>query len=136
MATTFDDWLRHLRAAKQGPVSINIDRGTPFVWPFAIKSTLPDARIRASLRLYPDAAGASIVDFTASEPEVAAADNGTFTVFTLSLTANQTANLPADGDGDSLVTLAFDVLLAPTGIDFSRIFAGPATVSGKVTNAS
>lgn len=136
MATTFDDWLRHLRAAKQGPVSINIDRGVPFAWSFAIKDNLSASKVRASLRLEPDSSGAVIVAFNVTGPRVVTVPDGTFTIFDLSLSDAQTSSLPADGDGDGLVQLAFDTLLAPTGTSFQRIFAGAATVSGKVTNVS
>lgn len=136
MATTFDDWLRQLRAAKQGPASINIDRGVPFAWSFSIKDNLPGAKVRASLRLEPDSSGAAIADFAVSGPEIVTVPDGTFTVFNLSLSAAQTSTMPADNDGDGLVQLAFDTLLAPTGGAFNRFFAGAATISGKVTNGS
>jgi hypothetical protein len=135
VATTFDDWLRHLRAAKQGPVSINIDRGVSFAWSFAIKLDLPLSRVRASLRLDPDSSGATLIDLTVAGPEVVTVPDGTFTIFRLSMDRGQTAALPSDNDADGLVQLAFDTLLAPDGAEFTRIFAGAATVSGKVANA-
>jgi hypothetical protein len=135
VATTFDEWLRHLRTAKQGPVSINIDRGVPFAWSFAIKVAMPASTVRASLRFDPDSDGVPLIDFTVTDPEIVTVPEGTFTIFRLSLNEMQTSSLPFDDDGNGLVHLAFDTLLAPDGADFTRIFAGAATISGKVTNA-
>lgn len=136
MTTQFDDWLRQLAVAKQGPVSINIDRGHPFEWSFALAGDWTGAAIASSLRLYPDAAGSTVEDFTASGPVVETTDTGDFTAFTLSLSASETAGLTPPNPGEALVQLAYDVLFTPSGGIEQRIFGGCATISGKVTDGS
>jgi hypothetical protein len=84
----------------------------------------------ASIRLSPDAAGSTLADFAVM---VGAYANDE-TPLTLTLTAAQTAALPADEDGDSLVELVFDILRTPQGLSEPGRFAGGNIyVSGKVT---
>ena len=136
MSTTFDEWLRQLAAAGKGPVNINIDRGLPFEWSFALAGDWTGATVASSLRLYPDAAGSTVEDFTVSSPSVDGEAGEEFTTFTLSLSATDSGALPAAIAGEAISQLAFDVLLTPDGGAQQRIFGGCATVTGKVTNAS
>jgi hypothetical protein len=134
--TTFDDWLRQLRAAgKLAPAGISIDRGLPFNWTMAIGGDWTGATVTSSLRLSPDAAGAPVRDFTVNPMGYSPTLDAT--EYKLSLTKNETAGLPADTDGDGLVQLAWDVLLLPDGgsvdLDTIRLFGQVATVTGKVT---
>lgn len=129
--TTFDEWLRQLRAAgKLAPNGINIDRGVPFTWTFALGGDWTGATIASSLRLAPDANGATVANFTVSNDGVV----GGATEFTISLTNVQTAALTADTDGDALVQLAWDVLFTPSGGTKMRLFGGVATIAGEVTS--
>ncbi|MGX7926450.1 hypothetical protein ACWPMX_07740 [Tsuneonella sp. HG094] len=131
--TTFEEWLRQLRAAgKLAPNGINIDRGLPFAWTFALGGDWTGATIASSLRLDPDAAGATVEDFTCSNDGYDA--DADATEFTLALTDAETAALIADTDGDALVQLAWDVVFTPSGGDTMRLMGGIATVTGKVTN--
>lgn len=131
--TTFDDWLRQLRAAgKLAPNGINIDRGLPFTWTFALGGNWTGANVASSLRLDPDGTGSIVEDFATSNNGYNAGLNAT--EFTLSLSAAETAALPVDGDGDGLVQLAWDVLFTPSGGTKMRLLGGVATVAGKVTN--
>jgi hypothetical protein len=133
MSTTFDDWLRQLAAAgKLARSGIAIDRGLPFAWTFALGGDWTGATIASSLRLAPDAEGDAVEDFTCPNDGYSADLDAT--EFTLALTALQTAALTADDDGDGLATLAWDVLFTPSGGDEMRLFGGPATIAGKVTD--
>jgi len=134
MKTQFDDWLAQLRRAGKGPVSINIDRGLPYSWSFTLRGNFTGSVLASSLRLSPDAGGATLVDFTAASPVYLSSEGET--LFNVSLTKTQTAALPADADGDGLLTLAFDTLLTPSGGTQFRLFGGTATIAGKVTNAA
>lgn len=131
MDTTFDPWLKELEAAKKGPVELRIDRGLPFRYVMALQLDLTGAVFTAALRTEPDAGVAPLVSFTVTSGVAAGV-----TTVTLALTKEQTAALPADGDGDALVALAFDLLVVPAGGTQSRLLGGTAIVSGKVTNAS
>lgn len=131
--TTFDEWLRQLRAAgKLAPNGINIDRGLPFAWTFALGGDWTGATIASSLRLAPDTGGVTIEDFAASNDGYDAGADAT--EFTISLTDVQTAALTVDTDGDGLVRLAWDVLFTPSGGTQMRLFGGVATVTGEVTS--
>lgn len=132
MTVQFQDWLEQLRAARQGPASINIDRGMPFVWRFALSGIWTGAVVKASLRLTPDAAGTTLADFAVTGPEV----EGDLTVFVLSLTKEQTAGLPVGAANEGTAIVVFDTLITPAGAAQQRLFGGAATISGKVTNAS
>lgn len=85
-----------------------------------------------SLREEPDAPDPTTVDVTIN----VGAYSGGVTPVTLSLTAAQTAALPADDNGDDLKELFYDILRQTGGAGAKRrIMAGNIYVSGKVTNA-
>lgn len=136
MFTPFPDWLQQLsRAGKRIPDgSITIDRGLPFKWPFALEGDWSEATVAASLRLYPDAAGAPLAALDVTGTSFDSSSN--LTTFAVSLTETQTETLPADTALDGIVQLAFDVLLTPLGSIQFRLMGGVATVAGKVTNGS
>lgn len=130
--TTFDEWLRQLRAAgKLAPNGINIDRGMPFAWTFALGGNWTGATIASSLRLAPEAEPV-VANFTAANEGYDAGADAT--TFTISLSGAQTAALTADTDGDALVRLAWDVLLTPSGGTTMRLLGGVATIAGEVTS--
>lgn len=130
--TTFDPWLAQLRAAQKGPVTLQIDRGLPFVYSFALQADYTGSSLIGSIRLNPDAIDPTLADFTVSGPTV----TDGVTTFGLSLTKTQTAALPADTDVDGVSEFAFDLLFTPDGGTQQRLFGGVAVVKGKVTNAS
>ncbi|WP_103730188.1 hypothetical protein [Novosphingobium sp. HII-3] len=131
MTTQFDEWLLALRRARQGPVSINIDRSLPFLWRFALSGDWTGATIKASLRAAPDIDDPYLADFAVSAPELV----DDLTVFALTLTAPQTASLPTAQGNEGAVVVVFDTLVTPQGGVQQRLFGGAATISGKVTNA-
>lgn len=131
MATQWDAWLRELKAAGKGGVRLKgIDRGLPYSLAFSIPLDVTADAFDASLRMAPDASGATLVDFTIVV--------GTFTagatLITLSLTQVQTAALPADGDIDGVEEFVFDLLRTPSGGTQARLIAGVIPILGKVTN--
>lgn len=130
--TPFDEWLRQLAAAKKGPVPLRIDRGLPWTYTIALQADYTGSSLIGSIRLAPDAIDPVLVSFTVSGPSVA---DGV-TSFTLSLTKEQTAALPADADADGTTQLVYDLLFTPSGGTQSRLFGGVVEVLGKVTNAS
>lgn len=134
MKAPFEPWLRQLAASGRRipDGTITIDRGMPFNWPFTITGDWTGATVKASLRQEPDAAGAVVIDLTASNDGYDAGSNKTG--FTLSLTKAQTGGLLADDDGDALVTLALDVLFTPSGGVQERLMGGAVVLAGKVTD--
>lgn len=133
--TPFEPWLRQLAATGQrvpDALCPQIDRGLQCLYRFTLEGNWASATVHSSLRLDPDASGATIVDFTCvNEGYDAAAGMTTFLLF---LSSAETTALPPDSDGDALVQLAWDVLFQPSGGANARLFGGVATVRGKVTN--
>ena len=130
--TTFDAWLAELAKAQKGPVTLQIDRGIPFVYSLALDGDWTGSALIGSIRLAPDTVDPVLVSFTVSGPTVV----DDVTSFTLSLTKTQTAALPADNDADGVSQFAYDLLFTPDGGTEQRLFGGVAVVKGKVTNAS
>lgn len=130
--SNFDPWLRDLAAAQKGGerfTQLTIDRGRVWSKQLRFAGDFSADAFACNLALEPD--GTTLVS-----PTVAVGSyTGGYTIVTLSLTAVQTANaalIPADGDLDGVVDLAFDVLRTPSGGAQGRLFAGIIPVSGKV----
>ena len=132
MTTTFEPWLRALEGAGKGPFTCTIFRGQPFAFSWTVTGDYTGATYKGSLRLQPDAAGATLVDFTTAALVIA----GGQTTFKISLTKAQTAALPADGEGDGVVELATTILWTRSGVPEEMLMGGTALVLGKVTDAS
>lgn len=132
MATSFDAWLRQLAAAGKRAPDINIDRGVPFTYTFALVGDWTGAAIESALRAQPDA-GAPVETFTTANGGYDA-DAG-HTLFTLTMPAVDTAALPADQTGEAVAPFAWDVLFTPSGGSEMRLFGGQANVLGEVTDA-
>lgn len=134
MAAPFEPWLRQLAASGRRipDGTITIDRGAPFNWTFTVTGDWTGAAVKAALRLEPDAAGAVLVALTATNDGYDAGSGKTR--FTLSLTKAQTGALLPDDDGDALVSVAIDVLFAPSGGVQERLMGGAAVIAGKVTD--
>ncbi|MBX7496754.1 hypothetical protein K3172_12885 [Qipengyuania sp. 6B39] len=133
MTSQFPDWLRQCAAAGQGGLTLPpIDRALSY--PLTVKIPLDASAdsFSASLRLSPDADGATLADFAVS----VGAWDGTYTPVTFTLTKAQVAALPADADGDGLAELVFDILRTPSGSYERRYLAGNVFISGKVTEGA
>lgn len=131
-ATTFDTWLAALAAAGKRGNDINIDRGLPFKWEFALRGDWTGATVASALRVQPDA-GTPVETFTgANEGYDAETD---LTLFSLTMPAVDTAALPADQTGEAVTRLAWDVLFTPSGGTQMRLFGAIANVTGEVTDA-
>lgn len=124
-------WLRQNAEAGRGGVTLakSIVRDLPYELVLAISSDVSADAFSASLRLSPDADGATLADFTVVVGSYASGA----TNVTLSLTKTQVNALPADADADGLEELLFDVLHTPSGGTQYRMLAGAIPVSGKVT---
>lgn len=136
MSTTFDAWLRQLAASGRRipDGTITIDRSLPFSWSFTVTGDWTGATVASSLRLDPDAAGATLEDFAAVNDGYDAVSGKTG--FTLSLTKTETGALLVDDDGDALVATAIDILFTPSGGSQMRLMGGVAMIAGRVTDAS
>lgn len=132
----WDDWLRKLSADGKGGLGLTgkpemraIDRGLPYEYTLSIAGDRSADAFEASLRASPDAAGATLADFTVTVGSY----SGGVTPITLSLTAVQTAALTSDSDLDGLEEFVFDILWTPSGGTQQRLMGGVIQISGKVT---
>src|SRR5690606_29289646 len=107
-------------------------RGLAYEYTLAIGADLSADAFEASLRASPDAAGATLADFTITVGSYA----DSVTPITLELTEEETAALPIDGNADGLETMVFDILWTPSGGTEQRLMGGIIQVSGKVTDGS
>lgn len=132
MATPFDEWLAQLRrSGRLMPRDrVTLVRGQVFTWFFSMTGNWSTYIVSAGLRLYPDAPGASLLDFTVG-PQGYDGTTGR-TTWQLTATAAAVNGLPADGTGEGLVNLAMEVLIKPAVGNWTRLMAGVATVSGRV----
>lgn len=133
MATTFDTWLAALAAAGKRADDINIDRGLPFSYTFAVEGDWTGATVESDLRVQPDAGTVLSPSFTASSASYHAGTD--LTSFTLSMAALDTAALPGDQTGEAVTRLAWDVLFTPSGGSKMRLMGAVANVLGEVTDA-
>lgn len=130
--SNFDPWLRDLGAAGKGGgrwPQLGIDRGRAWSKVLSFAADYSADTFACNLAAEPD--GTTLVSPAVS---IGAFASGV-TLVTLSLTAVQTANpalIPADGDLDGVVDLAFDLLRTPSGGTQGRLMAGVIPVSGKV----
>lgn len=133
MQSQHQDWLAAMRAAGKGGVTLpQIDRGLAYALTLKIPLDVSADSFAASLRLAPDAAGATLADFTVS----VGSWDGTYTPVTFSLTKTTVdgfASSIPDGDGNGLAEAVIDVLRTPSGEDQYRYLAGNIYISGKVT---
>lgn len=128
--SAFDDWLQQLAAAGRGPVVFKTcSRGRVFEYLFSLEGDWTGATIASEVRLYPDAGGAALATFNCTGPVVA----GGASVFTMALTAIETAALPAAPTGEGFIELAVDVLITPSGGDEQLLFGGTLPVIGRIT---
>lgn len=134
MTTTFDEWLRRLRAARKGPVEFqSASRGRLWKQAIRLPGNWTGATVRAQVRLYPDAPSAPLATCSVTGPFI----EGLTSVFVLQLAAgsgsNSTGAMPVDPDGSGAVDLAIDVLLTPAGGEEDLLFGGTLSVLGRVT---
>lgn len=132
MTTTFEPWLRQLAAAGKRAADLNIDRGLPVNYSFALVGDWTGATVESALRAQPDA-GAVVETFAAANNGYDADNDAT--IFTLTMAAGDTAALPADASGEAVTRLAWDVLFTPDGGEKLRLFGAVAIVTGEVTDA-
>jgi hypothetical protein len=127
MVTEWDAWLRDLRAAGKGGArwpQLLIDRGRAWSKDLRFGVDWSEDAFSCNLAASPD--GTTLVSPSVS----VGAYVGGYTMVTLSLTAEQTANLtliPADSDLDGVVDLPFCLLR-----NSAVLMAGVVPVSGKV----
>ena len=134
MTTTFEVWQRELAAAGNlVPDGIRIDRALAYNWEFALEGDWTGATAASALRVQPDAGSPLPQTFTITNDGYDAVN--AITLFTMTMSATDTAALPADPSGEAVVRLAWDVLLTPDGEDEFRLMGGIATVIGEVTDA-
>lgn len=127
----YRDWVAAAKAAGHGGITLPaITRGLPYSRTINFGADYSADAFAASLRLTPDAAGATLADFTV----VVGSYSGGVTPVTITLSQTVTAALPADGDADGLAWLVFDMLRTPSGGTQDRFVAGVAAVSGGVTS--
>lgn len=130
MAEQWDTWLAGVRAAQKGGVrlpQLQIDRGHAYSKVLAFEADYEADAFAASLANAPDST--PFLNFTV----VVGAFGSGVTPVTLSLTALQTAAIPADTDIDGNEDFVFDILRTPNGGTQGRLMAGVIPVSGKVT---
>jgi hypothetical protein len=125
----FDDWLRWLKSAKKGPVTLSATRGRAFGATIILNADYTGATLAGQIRLGPDANGAPLESFTCSAPIVA---SGT-TTFDISLSDSEVASLPAAPSGDGYTELAYDLLLTPSGDTEELLFGGTFSLGGRIT---
>lgn len=132
MQSNYPNWLARAQASGQGGITFkDIARGTPWDYTLSFDKDWDADSFYISLREAPDAADPVLVDVSVSVGTYASGA----TPVTLSLTAVQTAALPADDNDDGLKELFWDLLRQVGGSgDKKRIMAGNIFVSGKVTN--
>lgn len=131
MQSNYPDWLARAQASGQGGITLkDIPRGLVWSTTLNFGEDWDADTFFISLREKPDAADPVLVSVTTSVGSYA---NGV-TPVTLSLTAVQTAALPADDNDDGLKELFWDLLRRVGGSgDRIKIMAGNVFVSGKVT---
>jgi hypothetical protein len=130
--TQFSAWLSAEAKAERGGILWKrpIVRGQVFSFLMPIPADVSADSFAASLRLSPDAQGASLADFSVS----VGAFEDDVTLVTFSLAAAQTDALPADDQGDGIVEVVGDVIHTPSGSsDPERIAAFVFQISGRVT---
>lgn len=129
--SSFDDWLLSLAAANKGGAVAKIyaTRGNAWSMVIQLDAAYSGSSLAGKLRLYPDAAGAELVAITCSSPSV----SGSTTTFTVSLTAIQTAALPAAPLGAGVIELAYTFELTPSGGVAEVLFGGVFELQGSVT---
>lgn len=123
MMTRWENWLRDCRASGWGGLRFAdcaITRGLPYVLPLTVPFDASTDTFEATLLLEPDFDATPLATFTV---EVGAFDDEA-TVVTLSLTDEQTGDLPLDGDLDGIVDFVLIVTRAPYGEVEARFLAG------------
>lgn len=129
MATTFEAWLRELRAAGKGPATLRgCSRGRAWSTVLGIGADVSDWAFIGAAKLAPDAIETE-AEFTIAVGAYAAG----VTPVTLSLSAADTSALPADSDGDGIEAFAFDLLATPPGEDEFLLMGGTLPLLGSVT---
>jgi hypothetical protein len=129
--TSFDDWLRALRAAQKGPVTLPAaTRGLAWSCPVRLSGDWSGAALEGSISIAPDAAD-PLATFTVTGPVVA----GGYSTWTLSIPAGtgagQTGGLGTDADLDGKIELPAMLRLTPSGGVKSTLFGAVFTVLGK-----
>lgn len=134
MQSQFPDWLAAEKAAGRGGVVLPaaIQRGIAWSTILAIPLDVSADAFKASLRLSPDAGGATIVDLNVAVGSFASG----ITPVTLSLTKAQTALAGAgDGDGDGVAEVLCTVLHTPNGGTQVPFLSMSIPITGKITDA-
>lgn len=134
MQSQFPEWLAVEKAAGRGGIRLPaaIQRGVAWSLPLSIPLDVSDDAFKASLRLAPDAAGATVEDLAVTVGSYA--DGAT--LVTLSLTKTETALAGAgDGDGDGVAELLCTVLHTPQGGTQVPFLSMSIPITGKITDA-
>ena len=133
MQSTRPEWLTQMKwDGHAGKELMSIPRGLDWSVTLNFGTDWSADSFFMSLREAPDAPDPTTEDVTVA---VGAYASGV-TPVTFSLTAAETAALPADDNGDGLKELFYDILRQTGGAGAKRrIMAGNIFVSGKVTNA-
>jgi hypothetical protein len=126
MENQYKTWLQTL-GRQRGDLPPCV-RGLNVSHTLSFPGNVTSATLRGSIKASPDSP-TELAVFTVGTP-VFANDK---TTWPLSLTANQTAALPADTAGDGVVTLIYDFLITLPGGFPTRVAAGLFPVSGFVT---
>lgn len=133
----FKPWLDELKRSGQGgdfnAILPSIARGVPYAVTVSFSADYSADAFTSSIRLGPDAAGATLADFGI---EVGVYDGAAgVTPVTLSLTSTQTAALPEDTYEGGVLMAVYDILRDPVGAAAKyRIVGGLAPITGKVTD--
>lgn len=121
----FPEWLAALGARRADLIGSDHVRGQSLSHTVRYTGDWSASSLTGSVKAAPDAA-TELAVFAVSSPVFA---DGVTSWF-ISLSASQTAALPADGDANGIEDFVYDVL-----IDGRRLFGGLFRISGFVTEA-
>ena len=130
----FKDWLAVHAAGNRGGVArpdLAITRGREWTARLALTGDFTADTLFGSIGLEPNDGVSEVADFSV----VAGAFSGGETAFDFTLSAAQTATIPADADGDGLLWLPFDISREPLGAAPYIILSGVVPVQGSVGGA-
>ena len=130
MQTPFNTWLQSLGPRR---ADMRADRGLPMSHTIQYPGNVTSWGLAGTVKSSPDSV-TELAVFTIGTPSFDAGSN--LTTWAVSLSAAQTAALPADADLDGRVDLVFDFLISgPGGTNPPpfRLFGGIFSVSGFVT---
>ena len=125
-------WLAAMSAAQRGGEKLkdNIVRGLAWATAIEFSADYSGDAFACSLGYEPDNGASETNDVTVTVGSF----TGGKTLVTLSLNGTQTGALAADGDGDGLVPILFDLYRTPSGESKYLILAGYTLITGSVGN--